>query len=94
MGMISSSILASLYRIGMLFSSVWVPLFQGSLISFANSLRLLAKPKYLSVLTSLGGLLVFAIDIRLLEIKDIKVGNFLSALAMMPLDDYIYSIVV
>ena len=93
MDMISSSILASLYGMGVLFSSVWVLLFQGLLVSFANSLRFLAEPMYLADLTSLGGLLVLAIGIRLLEIKDIKVGNFLPALAIMPLADYIYSIV-
>ena len=94
MDMISSSILASLYGMGVLFSSIWVLLFQGVLVSFANSLRFLSEPMYLSDLTSLGGLLVFAIGIRLLEIKDIKVGNFLPAIALIPLADYIYSLIV
>ena len=93
MDMISSSILASLYGMGVLFSAVWVLLFQGLLVSFANSLRFLAEPIYLADLTSLGGLLVLAIGIRLLEIKDIKVGNFLPALVIIPLVDYVYSIV-
>ncbi|MCD6449269.1 MAG: DUF554 domain-containing protein [Thermotogaceae bacterium] len=93
MDMISSSILASLYGMGVLFSAVWVLLFQGLLVSFANSLRFLAEPIYLADLTSLGGLLVLAIGIRLLEIKDIKVGNFLPALVIIPMVDYIYSII-
>ena len=47
---------------------------------------------YLSDLTALGGILVLAIGIRLLEIKDIKVGNFLPAIAIIPLVDFVASL--
>ncbi len=90
MDFISSSILASLYGLGVFFSAFWVLLFQGILVSLAKWMYFLSLPEYLADMTALGGVLVFAIGIRLLEIKDIKVGNFLPALVLIPLADYIY----
>ncbi len=92
MDFISSSILASLYGMGVMFSSIWVLIFQGMLVSFSKWLVFLSRPMYLSDLTALGGILVLAIGIRLLEIKDIKVGNFLPAIAIIPLVDFVASL--
>ncbi len=92
MDFISSSILASLYGLGVTFSAVWVLIFQGLLVSLARYLSFLSEPMYLGDLTALGGLLVLAIGMRILELKEIKVGNFLPAIAVMPIVDYIASI--
>ncbi len=89
MDFISSSILASLYGLGVMFSAVWILFFQGLLVSFSKWLYFLSEPMYLSDMTALGGILVFAIGIRLLEIKEIKVGNFLPSIAIIPLLDWI-----
>ena len=88
MDFISSSILASLYGFGVFFSSVWVLVFQGLLVSLATYLRFLSTPIYLGDMTALGGLLVLAIGIRILGIKEIKVGNFLPAILIIPVADY------
>jgi hypothetical protein len=36
-------------------------------------------------MTSAGGVLIIGISLRLLDVKDVKVGNFLPALVLAPL---------
>ncbi len=86
---ISSVVLASLYGFGVLFSSLAVFVVQGGLVLFASKLGFLTDSNYLSNLTGVGGLIVVAIGIRLLELKDVKTGNFLPALIFSPLFDYL-----
>ena len=38
----------------------------------------------LAILTSTGGLLIIGIALRLLDLKDVRVGNFLPALIIAP----------
>jgi uncharacterized membrane protein YqgA involved in biofilm formation len=38
----------------------------------------------LAVLISAGGVMVVAISLKLLDLKDVKVGNFLPALVIAP----------
>jgi uncharacterized membrane protein YqgA involved in biofilm formation len=40
--------------------------------------------KTLAVLTSAGGITIVGIALKLLDIKDVKVGNFLPALIIAP----------
>ena len=39
----------------------------------------------LAALTSTGGVLILGISIKLLDLRDVKVGNFLPALPLAPL---------
>ena len=80
---ISAIILCSTLGIGVLFSALVVFLFQGSMTLLASQLHFLGEPVFLNDFTGTGGMLVFAIGIRLLGIKDIKVGNFLPALILV-----------
>ncbi len=82
---ISAIILTSTLGIGVLFSAIVVFLFQGSITLLSSQLRFLGTPYFLNDFTGIGGMLVFAIGIRLLEIKDIKVGNYLPALVIIVL---------
>ncbi|PNR93387.1 DUF554 domain-containing protein [Petrotoga sp. 9PWA.NaAc.5.4] len=86
---ISSIVLASVYSVGVIFSAVSVFLVQGAIVSLAGLLSFLSNPYYLNDFTAVGGAMVIAIGIRLLEIKDIKVGNFLPALIIVVLINYI-----
>ncbi len=86
---ISSIVLGSLYGLGVLFSSLAVFVVQGCLVLFASKLGFLTDSAYLSNLTGVGGLIVIAIGIRLLDIKDLKTGNFLPALFFTPMLDYL-----
>ena len=78
----ASIVFASSLGVGVLFSSLTVLLFQGSLTLLGNHLSFLLKPEILNELTATGGLIIVGIGIYLLGIKKIKVGNFLPALVV------------
>lgn len=80
---VSSIILCSTLGIGVMFSAVAVLIIQGSLTLLAQQLHFLTDAIYLSDFTSVGGIIIFAIGIKLLGIKQIKVGNFLPALIIV-----------
>jgi len=79
----ASMVFASSLGVGVLFSSLTVLLFQGSLTILGSRLSFLLRPAILNELTATGGLIVVGIGIYLLGIKKIKVGNFLPALAVV-----------
>jgi uncharacterized membrane protein YqgA involved in biofilm formation len=80
---VSSIILASTLGLGVLFSSASVLVIQGGLTLMAQQFSFLTDPVYLSDFTSVGGIMIFAIGLKLLDIKPIKVGNFLPALVIV-----------
>lgn len=82
---ISSAILASLLGIGVLFSALAVLVVQGLLTLLASRLEFLAASYYLNDFTAVGGIMVIGIGIRLLGLKEIKVGNYLPALVFVVL---------
>ncbi len=77
---IGSVLFASTLGIGVLFSSVSVFIYQGLLTVTASSMKPFLLPEVVSQMSSVGGLLIFAIGIGLLEIKRIKIGNMLPAI--------------
>ena len=80
---VSSIILASTLGLGVVFSALPVLVIQGGLTLLAQQLSFLTDPVYLSDFTSVGGIMIFAIGLRLLDIKLIRVGNFLPALIIV-----------
>lgn len=71
---------------GVAFAAVTILVVQGG-ISLAAGLfdSILAQGSdALAVLTSAGGVLIIGIALKLLEVKDVKVGNFLPALVIGP----------
>ena len=76
------------------FSTLSVYLIQGLIVSLAGMLSFLSNPYYLNDFTAVGGAMVIAVGIRLLEIKDIKVGNFLPSLIIVVLINYILTFFV
>jgi len=73
-----------------LLSAVAVFLVQGLLVTFASSLSFLQETQYLGDFTAVGGLMIVAIGIRMLELRDIKVGNYLPALVISPLLSFLF----
>ncbi|AKI96760.1 DUF554 domain-containing protein [Kosmotoga pacifica] len=86
---ISSLMLAASFGAGVLFSAVSVYVVQGTLVSLASVLSFLQEPIYLGDFSGTGGLILLGLGIRLLEIKEIKVGNFFPALIISPILTYI-----
>lgn len=77
---ISSVVFASTLGIGVIFSAVSVFAYQGFITLTASFLKLFLVPDVVSQMSAIGGLLIVAIGLGLLEIKKIKVGNMLPAI--------------
>jgi uncharacterized membrane protein YqgA involved in biofilm formation len=78
--------MASTLGPGVLFSALIVFLYQGSFSLLAQQLQDVMSEPMIAELTATGGLLLLGISISsLLEIKLIRVGNFLPSLVISPL---------
>jgi uncharacterized membrane protein YqgA involved in biofilm formation len=77
---------ASTLGIGVLFSSVIVLAYQGGISLLAAQLSTLVTAPMMNEMTATGGVLLLGLGIsNLLELKKIRVGNFLPALLFAPL---------
>jgi uncharacterized membrane protein YqgA involved in biofilm formation len=86
---VSSIVLASGLGLGVVFSAITVLVIQGGLTLLAQQFSFLADPVYLSDFTSVGGVIIFAIGLKLLDIKLIKVANLLPALVFVVIITFI-----
>ncbi len=86
---ISSIALASTLGIGVLFSSIPVFVYQGSITILSGFIEPFINQTVVNELTATGGVLIMAIGIRLLDLKDLRVGNMLPALFIAPLIAYV-----
>jgi uncharacterized membrane protein YqgA involved in biofilm formation len=77
---LSSIIFSSIFGIGVLFSSISVFVYQGLITLTASLMKPFLIPPVINQMSGVGGLLIMAIGINLLEIKKIKVGNMLPAI--------------
>jgi uncharacterized membrane protein YqgA involved in biofilm formation len=85
--------MASTLGLGTLFSAPVVFIYQGGFSLLATQLQSIMTPEMIAEMTATGGLLLFGISIStLLELKPIRVGNFLPGLVISPLIVYILSI--
>ncbi len=75
---------ASTLGIGVGFSAITVVLYQGSLTLAASSVSGVFTDEMIAALTAAGGLLILGIALRLLDLKHVRVGNMLPALAIAP----------
>lgn len=89
---ITSLTLASGLGIGVMFSAISVFVIQGSLTLLGSKLLFLTQDIYINNFTGLGGVLILAIGIELLNIQRIKILNMLPSLVYLPLVIYIGSL--
>lgn len=77
---------ASTLGVGVLFSTLVILVFQGGISLMAAGLSAIVTDAMLNEMTATGGVILMALAISsLLEIKKVRVGNFLPALAVAPL---------
>jgi hypothetical protein len=77
---------ASTLGVGVLFSTIVILVYQGGLSLLAAQVQALVTPEMMNEMTATGGVLLLGIAVSsLLEIKSIRVGNFLPALVIAPL---------
>jgi uncharacterized protein len=69
---------------GVALSAGTVLAFQGGLSLGAGAFEDVLTGEALDALTSAGGVLIIGISLKLLDLKDVKVGNFLPALVFAP----------
>lgn len=89
---ISSFILASIYGLGVTVSALSVLVVQGTLVLMSSYLKFLTQPMYLNDLIAVGGVMILGIGLKILDIKDTRIGNFMPALAIEPLIVFIISL--
>lgn len=77
---ISAIIFASTLGIGVVFSSIAVFIYQGSITLLASFLKDLLIDSVILEMSSVGGILIMAIGINLLGLKKIKIRNMLPAI--------------
>jgi uncharacterized membrane protein YqgA involved in biofilm formation len=84
---------ASTLGVGVLFSAAMILIYQGSITLLAAQLNAIVSKSMIAELTATGGVLLLGIAFSsLLEIKKIRVGNFLPALVLAPLFVWIVSL--
>jgi len=79
---IASIILASTLGIGVAFSAISVFIYQGVITVTAAFMKAALIPPVINQMSAVGGLLIMGIGFNLMEIKKIKVGNMLPAIAL------------
>lgn len=86
---------ASSLGVGVLFSAIPTLIYQGGISLLAAQLNAIVTPPMMGELTATGGVLLMGVGVsNLLELKKIRIGNFLPALAIAPLIVYGVSLVV
>jgi uncharacterized membrane protein YqgA involved in biofilm formation len=84
---------ASTLGIGVLFSILVILIYQGGITLLAAQVQSIVTSGMMNEMTAVGGILLLGIAISsLLELKPIRVGNFLPALAIAPLVVWILSL--
>lgn len=84
---------ASTLGAGVMFSTLIILVYQGGVSLLARQLDALVTPSMMNELTATGGVILLGLAISsLLEIKKIRVGNMLPALAIAPLIVWILSL--
>ncbi len=77
---ISSIIFASTLGIGVIFSSISVFFYQGSMTLFSGLIAPLLSNSLILEISAIGGVLIFAIGINMLEIKKLSIANMLPSM--------------
>lgn len=77
---ITSISMAVSMGIGVIFSSISVFLYQGTLTILAGFMQSLLSNIVVNEMTAIGGVIIMGIGLNFLEIKRIKVGNILPAI--------------
>lgn len=74
-----SVVFASTLGIGVVFSAIPVLIYQGIITLIASSVKDLLTPEVINEMSAVGGILILAIGINILELKKIRIGNMLPA---------------
>lgn len=77
---VSSVVFASTMGLGVAFSAIPVLLYQGTISLLAQFIQGFLTAPVIAEMTATGGILIMGIGIKMLDLKDIKVGNLLPSI--------------
>ena len=80
---VSSLVFAATLGIGVVLSAFSVLLYQGGITLFAGTLQGVLSTAIVNEMSAAGDLLIVAIGLNILEIKEIRVGNLLPGIFMV-----------
>ena len=84
---------ASTLGVGVMFSSIIILIYQGGISLLAGQLSAIVTDPMMAEMTATGGVILMGVAINnLLELKSIRVGNFLPSLAVAPLIVWVLSL--
>ena len=94
MDLISSMIFASTMGVGVLFSAIFVLVYQGAITLIASGVGPFLSADVITCITSVGSLLIIALGLNMLSVTKIKIMNYLPAMffpiGLIPLWDLIF----
>jgi uncharacterized protein len=82
---ISALAFASTMGVGVLFSSVVVLVYQGGISLLAGMAQSVLSDAVVREMTATGGIIILGIGLRLLQLRQVRVANYLPALIVAPL---------
>lgn len=83
--LISATMLSISLGIGVLFSAVFVFVFQGSIVLLAHFLQPILTDAAIAEITCAGSLMIIALGFNIIGITKIKVANYLPAIIIVPI---------
>ena len=81
---VTSVIFASTLGVGVLFSYLSVLLYQGAITLGASFFKQFLTPPMINEMSAVGGVLIMAIGINILDLQKLRIGNMLPAIFIPP----------
>ena len=91
--LISSAVLAASLGFGVIFSSIFVLVFQGGIVLLAELLQPLLTAAVISEITCVGSLMIIALGLNMVGATKIKVANYMPALVIVPVAVWAVSLI-
>ena len=82
---ISSIVLSASFGIGVIFSSVFVLVFQGGIVLLAGLIAPVLTANVIAEITCVGSLMIIGLALNIVGATKIKIANYLPSLAIVPL---------
>lgn len=79
---VSSIIFASTFGIGVIFSAAPVLIYEGAIVLGASFIKDFLTPEMITEISAVGGILIIAIALNILNLKKIRIGNMLPAIVI------------
>jgi uncharacterized membrane protein YqgA involved in biofilm formation len=91
---VTTIIFSSSLGIGVIFSSISVIVYQGTITLFASLLKVLLVPNIINDITAVGSLIIIGLSLNILKATNIKVANLLPAVLVPVIYQSILSIII